>query len=213
MLHSGVSHTPVWSAEHLTSARMAAASGMKRKNAFHPEQSLAFGDRAELADYARSGFDRGHMSPSGDMATPSSQEESFSLANMIPQNGNNNQHLWVGIEEATRHLAATEGEVYVVTGPLFEGTALERINGRVLVPTAIFKAIYVPSTGLAGAYVTPNAPGMAYSTLSIAELERRSGINLFPSLAASIKSAKMVLPVPAQNGHGSRKKSFKFQPY
>lgn len=211
-MHSGVSRTPVWSAEHLTAARIDATHGLKRKNAFHTEQELPAEDRAELADYVRPGFDRGHMSPSGDMATPSSQAESFSLANMIPQNPSNNQHLWVGIEEATRNLAETDGALFVVTGPLFEGDALQRLNGRVLVPTSVFKAFYDRATGKAGAYVTPNAPGMTYQTLSIAELERRTGLNLFPALSAAVKADKMALPVPTPNGGRSRKKPIEVQP-
>lgn len=204
VLNSGVSYTPVWSAEYLTAERVEAARSMKRKNAFHAEQQLPATERSELADYVRSGFDRGHMSPSGDMATESSQQESFSLANMIPQNSRNNQTLWVGIEEATRKAAVSGGELYVVTGPLFEGDSLERINGRVLVPTAVFKALFDPVTRQAGAYVTPNAPGMEYETLSIAELEQRSGLNLFPSLPAELKAVKMAMPVPS-GGRGRNK--------
>ena len=84
------------------------------------------------------------MALSGDMPTETSQHESFSLANMIPQDPKNNQILWQGIEEATRTLASRDGEVYVVTGPIFEGSSLERLNGRVLVPAFVFKAIYDP---------------------------------------------------------------------
>jgi endonuclease G len=198
--YSGVSRTPLWSAEHLTARRVDEAGQLKRKNTFHAEEQLPVADRSELADYVRSGFDRGHMSPSGDMATENAQYESFSLANMIPQSPKNNQILWEGIEEATRELTREDKEIYVVTGPIFEGNDLERINGRVLVPTSVYKAIYDPAKKQAGAYVTPNAAGMEYQTLSITDLEQRIHINVFPSLAPEIKTLKMAMPVPTPHG-------------
>jgi len=204
-LFSGISRTPLWSAEHLTAERVEQAARLKRKNSFHAEEELPPADRSELADYAHSGFDRGHMAPNGDMPTKEAQYQSFSLANMIPQNPKNNQILWEGIEEVTRDLARKDGEVYVVTGPIFEGANLERIGGRVLVPTSVFKAIYDPARHAAAAYVTPNAPGMGYETLSIAELQRRTGIDVFPHLAAGVKETKMRLPVPEPHGHRSKK--------
>jgi endonuclease G len=202
IMHSGISRTPLWSAEHLTKQRVDAAKEMKRKNTFHAEEKLPTSDRAELSDYARSGFDRGHMAPSGDMPTETAQHDSFSLANMIPQNPNNNQNLWEGIEESTRSLARGDGEIYVVTGPIFEGSSLPRLNGRVLVPTSVFKAIYSPARQAAAAYVTPNNAGMEYQTLSIADLEKRTNINIFPKLPAQIKESKLELPVPTP--HSSR---------
>ena len=41
-------------------------------------------------------------------------------------------------------MALDEGEVYVVTGPAFLGAELQSLKGRVLVPTHIFKAVYMP---------------------------------------------------------------------
>src|SRR3954447_3061978 len=64
VLHSAVVRTPLWSAEHLTRDHIERAGVFKRNNAFHREPRLPPGDRAALADYARSGYDRGHMSPS-----------------------------------------------------------------------------------------------------------------------------------------------------
>jgi endonuclease G len=118
----------------------------------------------------------------------------FSLANIVPQDPNNNQNLWVGIEESTRALARLRGELYVITGPLFEGASIQRINGRVLVPTHIFKAIYDPVKQQAAAYIAPNAPGSEYQTVSIAELEKRANINLFPNMAAKLKETRANLP-------------------
>jgi len=59
--HSGRSRTPLWSAEHLTRTRLAAARQLRRENLFHEEERLPEGHRASLKDYAHSGYDRGHM--------------------------------------------------------------------------------------------------------------------------------------------------------
>ena len=137
VLHSGISRTPLYSAEYLLRANLKVAKTLSRKDAFHPESALPARDRAELSDYARSGFDRGHMAPSPDFATRSAQAESFSLANMVPQVHANNAGIWASVENAVRQLAIREGELYVITGPAFIGNKIQQI-GRVLVPTHIW---------------------------------------------------------------------------
>lgn len=198
VLHSGVTRTPLWSAEHLTRDRLDAAEGLKRPrgNAFHAEPRLPKSQRAELKDYARSGYDRGHMSPNGDMSTPEAQHESFSLANMVPQDPCNNEVLWEGVESAVRDLAAKDGELYVVTGPAFHGSTLKSLNGRVLVPTDVFKAIYDPKRNEAGVYLAPNDASLTWKTLSVGQLRDLVGIDAFPPLAESVKAQPMALPSP-----------------
>ncbi|MHA7064076.1 DNA/RNA non-specific endonuclease [Azospirillum argentinense] len=197
LLHSGVSRTPLWSAEHLTADRLAAAREMKRKNTFHPDPNLPPDERAELDDYKGSGFDRGHMSPSGDMPNAQAQHESFSLANMIPQNRRMNQIIWEQIESATRDYAVRSGELYVVTGPIYQrGATFERINGRVIVPTHAFKAVYDPAKRTAGAYVVENIDTKVFKVMSIAELEQLTGISVFPALPPEAKATAMALPTP-----------------
>lgn len=196
VLHSGVSRTPLWSAERLTASRLEAARTVSRRDAFHEEKRVPFWQRAELEDYKRSGFDRGHLSPAGDMPTDKAKFESFSLANIVPQHPKNNQILWEGIEYSTRELTFERGTLYVITGPIFEGATLERLNGRVLVPSHLFKAIYDPVKGEAGAYIAENQAGMAYQVVSIEELEKRIGIRLFPQMRADIRARAMALPPP-----------------
>ncbi|CAH2602321.1 Endonuclease [Rhodovastum atsumiense] len=196
VIHSGISRTPLAVAEHLTRAQVQAARKIGRENNFHDEDALPPEHRARLGDYARSGFDRGHMAPSGDMPTPEAQAESFSLANMVPQHPGSNRCLWEGIESSVRELAMQDGEVWILTGPIFEGGNLQRLNGRVLVPTSLYKAIYVPSRQQAGAYVAPNAPGMEWRAVSLAELRGLTGIDAFPSLPKAVQDRAMTLPEP-----------------
>ena len=204
VMHSGLSRTPLWSAEHLVRADIEAAQSLPRRDSFHAESRLPAGDRAELSDYARSGYDRGHMAPNGDMPDRTTQGESFSLANMVPQVHANNAGVWAGIEGAVRQLALEEGEIYVVSGPAFVGSDVQRI-GNVLVPTHLWKVVYSPRQRRAGAYVITNDTTREYSAVSIAQLEAMTGIDALPGMAPKIREAGMNLPRP-KSARGGKKK-------
>lgn len=96
LIHSGITRTPLTAAEHLTKEKLTTPHP-GRKNTFHPDPNLPPSDRAELEDYKGTRYDRGHQAPSGDMPDEKSQYESFSLANMIPQDPNSNRNLWAYI--------------------------------------------------------------------------------------------------------------------
>lgn len=192
--HSGVTRTALYSAEHLTRDRILKSKGIKRTSKFYPDPNIPESERAELHHYARSGYDRGHVAPSADMFDEKSQQESFSLANMVPQNQSINRGIWSKIETATRKLAKDRGEIFVVTGSIYSGQ-LKKIGGAVLVPTQVFKAIYDPKNNESAAYIVGNVDGAQLEVVSIAELEKRSGINPFPSINNQIKDKLMKLPI------------------
>jgi endonuclease G len=193
--HSGQTLTPLWSAEHLTTASVIAAEAQPRVGDFHEESLLPPSGRSTLDDYHCSGFDRGHMTPAGDEGTDQDSRESFSLANMVPQDPYLNQRLWAGLEEATRKLAKAQGEAFVVTGPLYATPSPLWLHTRVAVPTHTFKAVYVPDMG-ASAYVARNWPVESYLVLSIAELTELLGIDPFPALPKEVKAIRIDLPPP-----------------
>ncbi len=200
VLASGITHGALWSAEHPTAASLAAARETPRQGQFYVEPRLPPADQAQIADYRRSGYDRGHMTPSGDMPDEQSQQQTFSLANMVPQTAALNRGIWVGIEMAVRRLASREGELYVVTGPAFGGGRLQAIGpDGVLVPSATWKAVYDPRTGGAGAYLCENIAKPACEVVSVAALARVIGVDPFPGLPADAKERVMTLPAPEKS--------------
>lgn len=202
VLHSGAARTPLYAAEHLTSASVAAARRVDRVDTFHDEDALPPDERARLDDYVRSGFDRGHMAPAGDMPTGPAQAQSFSLANIVPQDRELNRGLWSAIEESVRRRATQRGALYVVTGPIYSGDALQAINGRVLVPTQLFKALYDPETGEAGAYLVANRDDAPWQAVSLDALRQAAGLDVFPALAPDVKARAMALPEPRAYSRG-----------
>jgi endonuclease G, mitochondrial len=196
VMHSGISRTPLWSAEHLTKENLLEARKLERQEAFHHEARLPVAERAELADYANSGLDRGNMAPAADMPTMQAQQQSFTLANMIPHDHENNTKLWEQIESAVRDYAIKQGELYIITGPLFIGANLQRLNGRVLVPSHVYKIVFDPRNNIGAAYFVKNVPGKTWQVLSIRQLENMAGINFFPNVPAATKENILKLPEP-----------------
>ncbi|WP_328702970.1 DNA/RNA non-specific endonuclease [Arenibaculum pallidiluteum] len=195
-VHSGLTRTPLWPAERLTRAGQKRADVVARVDDFHAEARLPADERAELQDYARSGFDRGHLAPAADMSSKSAQRQSSSLANIIPQAPESNRGIWSDIEGAVRDLARRDGEVFVVTGVVFAGETLQRVGGRVFVPTQVWKAVYVPRSGLAGAYVVENTASQDWREIPITELAALAGIDPFPALQGTSRSRQQDLPDP-----------------
>lgn len=194
--NSGLTRSPLYSAEFLTKARVDEAKTLPREDSFHEEPNLPPSQTATLKDYVRSGYDRGHMAPNKDMANKEMQHESFSLANIVPQNPDNNRNLHASIENATRNLARKYGEVYVLTGPAYMSNEIGFLNNRVAVPTNIWKAIYIPSINSAAVYWEKNQPGFDYEVISVNELKNRIGIDVFPAVLPSTKAKAGELPQP-----------------
>lgn len=200
--HSGVTRTPLYAAEHLTKDRLDAGRGLPRTNDFRPDDRLPASERSELLDFARSGYDRGHMVPAADCGTGKS--DTFFMSNMIPQNPDNNRNLHNGLELAVRNEVKRIGELFVITGPIFQGDTIQALKGRVLIPTGIYKCLYYPRNNQAGCYVERNAPGMQYNVASVSDVEKAIGINLFPAVQQAVKDRAIQLPAPVQYNKGSR---------
>lgn len=184
VLHSGASKTPVYAVERLSRDRIERARSEQRTDVFYPEARLPSNERATLDDYRGSSFDRGHMAPAADMDTPQAMAQSFSLANMVPQNSFNNRKPWAQIEKSTRLYALrAPGDVFAFTGPLFDAPVSTVGAGRVWVPSRLFKLVYTPASHRAWGYVQANDASFQYlRPLPYSDFVTATGLDLLKGL-------------------------------
>lgn len=150
----------------------------KRGDKFFADARLPRAERAELSDYKGSGYSRGHMAPAGDMPTPAAMAQSFSLANMVLQSSKQNSGPWAKIEKDTRLYASrAKGDVFVITGPVFDASSTTIGANQVRVPSHLFKLVYDAQTGRAWAHWQANADSTkAGAPISYGELVKRTGV-------------------------------------
>ena len=137
--------------------------------------------------YTKSGYDRGHMAPNFAIASrfgETAQKETFLMSNVVPQNPALNQGPWRLLEDVlANRTARLAKEIWVVTGPVYEGPQEIRVKDGPVVPSAFF-CIIVDETeqgpriqAFLMAQSTPrNANFREYRT-SVATIERLTGLD------------------------------------
>lgn len=185
VLHSGESRTPVYVAERLNRDTVMRAQKIERTGRFFADARLPAAERAELSDYKGSGYWRGHMAAAANMPSTQAMAQSFSLANIVPQDPKQNAGPWAKVVEDTRKYALrAKGDVYVMTGPVF---AEQRVIGpnRVHVPTHLFKLVHDASNGRTWVHWQQNAPDAKVNKpLTYGEFRQWVGLDLLPGVDA-----------------------------
>lgn len=187
-------HIPNWVAYCLETHELDGKQA--RTDKFLPDP-MAGDDPVVTQDYAKCGYDRGHMAPTADMKwSGQAMTESFYMTNICPQNHNNNAGDWNDLEELVRGVVRQYGRVYVCCGPVVSDTTQTiGTKRKIIVPQAFFKVLLrqlTDGTWTAIAFVMPNAPGnrplMTYM-VPVREVEQSTGIDFFPTLPDSIENA------------------------
>ncbi|MBN3961765.1 DNA/RNA non-specific endonuclease [Nostoc sp. NMS8] len=175
----------------------------ERQNNFRPDSTLPAGwVRITPSAYTGSGYDKGHIAPSGDRTrTVEDNTATFLMSNMMPQTPDNNRNTWGNLEDYCRGLVSLGKELYIVAGPF--GSQGEPLKGKVTVPQSTWKVVVVldsPGSGLEG--ITANTRVIAVNIpneqeinndwrtyrVSVDELEKLTGYDFLSSVAPNIQA-------------------------
>lgn len=185
--------TPEYVVERVTVAM--ATGPNKRRDDFRPDPEVPPQFRATLQDYAGQPYDRGHVAAAGNNThDPKAMSESFLLTNMVPQDKNNNRGVWKQMETITRDWIVKYGELFIISGTIYN-QQYKVIGNGVGVPDGLFKIIVDPRNQRVIAFMLPNAPMGANDfpkyIVSVADIERATGITFFPQLPPNAQSIKL----------------------
>ncbi len=145
-------------------------------------------------DYRGSGYDRGHLAPSGDRTRRKSDNSAtFVMSNMIPQSPSNNREIWRELEEYSRDLVDRGKELYIVAGG--EGKDKAIAKGQVTVPKHTWKVILVLNNNSVEETIAvriPNNDTVARTDwtdyiVSVDDIEKKTGYDFFNTLDKNIQ--------------------------
>lgn len=153
------------------------------------------GGTALNEDYTRSGYDRGHLVPAGDMKwSAKAMRESFYLSNIVPQAPKLNRGVWKELEEQVRDWAVADSALLIATGPVIRPHLKRLGKSRVAIPDSLYKVIVSPygkePKGIAFLFANKgygNAPLRQFA-VSIDRVEKITGIDFFPALPDELEN-------------------------
>ena len=174
-----------------------------RSDYFRPEPDLPKDCYAAQAnDYRRSGYDRGHLTPSGDRTSSMVDNgDTFIMSNIIPQSRSNNREVWRELEEYSRDLAFKGQQLYIVAGG--SGRAEKIAKSKITVPKFTWKAILIlqqpdheptaDNTATLAVWM-PNTEEVRNTDwqdyiISVDRLEKKTGYNFFDRLDKQLQKA------------------------
>ncbi|MEG1544538.1 MAG: DNA/RNA non-specific endonuclease [Tannerellaceae bacterium] len=181
-----------WVAYELTPEE-ARSKKAERSNKFVPDP-LVKGATAINEDYSRSGFDRGHMAPAGDMKwSVKAMRESFYFSNICPQQPGLNRGVWKALEEQSRLWALDGNSMLIVTGPVITDDLKPLGKNRVGVPKQFYKVLcYVAGNkprGIAFLFENRDYPAVSLKDMAIPidSVEKVTGIDFFTALPDALE--------------------------
>lgn len=154
---------------------------VKRKDHFHEEMRLSPSERSSPKDYAKSGYDKGHVCNARDQHSELAMEESFTMANQTPETPALNRKVWSkSVEEATRkYVKRASGDVYVFTGQHYSLNPDRIGKNKVAVPSHVWKLVYDSQTKKSWVFWLENTDTVKMTPpISYEEFVKRTGLRL-----------------------------------
>jgi endonuclease G len=146
------------------------------------------------SDYAKSGYDRGHLCPAADMSFDiQALTETFYMSNMSPQESGFNRGVWKKLEETVRSWAKRDKEIIIASGGSLKytkGTIGEK--HKIAIPVYFYKVIldYQEPEIKAIAFVMKNESSslpLQTFVVPIDSVERMTGVDFFCNLPDEIE--------------------------
>jgi endonuclease G, mitochondrial len=156
------------------------------------------------ADYARTGYDRGHMVPSADRdSTPENESSTYLMTNIVPQTPDNNRGPWVRLEDYCRKQVELGKELQIIAGVYGNKGSIGKTQ-KITVPETVWKVVLImDKPGRSPSEIGPNtkviaveipneqgikAEGWGKYLVTVDSIEQKTGYDLLNALPVDVQA-------------------------
>lgn len=174
---------------------------LKKSNLYHNfnrplfiEDTKVKTGSADWRNYKRSGYDKGHLCPAGDMKfSKNAYDETFLTSNISPQKHDFNDGIWNTLEGKVRYWASKYDGIYVVTGGVLNDNLKTIGKENVAVPEYFYKVLLDDSRGeykMIGFLVPAfdSSKPLYEFVVPVDQIEKMTGIDFYPKLDDAIEN-------------------------
>jgi endonuclease G, mitochondrial len=176
-----------------------------RTESFRPDPSLPpTWYKVTPADYARSGYDRGHMTPSADRdSTPENESATYLMTNIVPQSPDNNRGPWVRLEDYCRKQVELGKELQIIAGVYGNKGTIGKTQ-KITVPETVWKVVLImDKPGLSPSEIGPKTKiiaieipneqgikteGWGKYLVTVDSIEAKTGFDLLNALPVDVQA-------------------------
>lgn len=150
---------------------------------------------ADWRNYKKSGYDKGHLCPAGDMEFAlKAYNDTFFTSNISPQIHDFNGGVWNRLEQKVRYWATKYDGIYVITGGVLQSSLKKIGKEEVSVPNYFYKILMDNSNGQYRmiAFLVPSKKSdkpLYEFVVSVDNLEKMTGIDFFPKLNDKVENS------------------------
>ncbi|SHF96073.1 endonuclease G [Flavobacterium fluvii] len=150
---------------------------------------------ADWRNYKKSGYDKGHLCPAGDMEFDlNAYNDTFFTSNISPQLHNFNGGVWNRLEQKVRYWATKYDGIYVITGGILQPSLKTIGKEKVSIPNYFYKILLDNYNGqyrmIAFLVPSKNSDKPLYDfVVTVDSLEKMTGIDFFPKLEDKIENS------------------------
>lgn len=195
-----------WVVYKLTAENLNKKDNFKDFDDSRPDPLISKKQRTELNDYKGNGYVKAKYAPEEHFKYDDvlySHTHYLSNATVIHPSRVEQYNL---VNEKIKELAINYGEVFIISGPVYEGGGAlgwvgigdknthKSTKGKIKVPTHFYKIIEVPSIKNSFAILIPNTPiekGGNIQNVSVSQVENMTKIRFSPDLSKSDRLSKL----------------------
>ncbi|MFA7172693.1 MAG: DNA/RNA non-specific endonuclease [Kiritimatiellia bacterium] len=183
---------PLWVANHVPAGRRLPESP---RPPFKSDPEAR--NSPKPSDYAKTGYDRGHMAPNWSISTchgPEAQKQSFLLSNICPQMPGLNRGPWRKIEHLITDVWPSKyGDIWVITGAC-SSSKNKRLPSGIEIPDGFYKVIVAHKKNKLRVLALYMSQESGYGVfprtkiVSVDELESLTGVDFLADLPDEIEN-------------------------